>query len=242
MGWRFRRSVKLLPGVRLNFSKSGISTSVGGRGATVNFGPKGTRSTLGLPGSGISYSTLHSSDNGDPASGSPSPTSSAGCGCWGVVAIIVLSLLLSRCGRDDDVGNEKQVPAAATQSPTTTTKTVYVTADSLNARAGPSPSAPIVEKFSRGEKLDVAERNGEWAKVVQGGVTLWVAAQYLSDSFVPVAAPAPLSLIGRDDTAEPRRSERAAGGSCPCSSGRVCVGPRNGRYCITSGGKKRYGV
>ncbi|WP_443019137.1 SH3 domain-containing protein [Sphingomonas sp.] len=32
------------------------------------------------------------------------------------------------------------------------------------------------------------------------------------------------------------------GGSCPCSGGNVCVGPRGGRYCITSGGNKRYGV
>lgn len=31
-------------------------------------------------------------------------------------------------------------------------------------------------------------------------------------------------------------------GECPCNGGNVCVGPRGGRYCITSGGKKRYGV
>ncbi|WP_425566759.1 hypothetical protein [Sphingomonas swuensis] len=29
---------------------------------------------------------------------------------------------------------------------------------------------------------------------------------------------------------------------CPCSGDRVCIGPRGGRYCITSGGNKRYGV
>jgi hypothetical protein len=29
-------------------------------------------------------------------------------------------------------------------------------------------------------------------------------------------------------------------GSCNCTSSKVCVGPRGGRYCITSGGKKRY--
>lgn len=28
--------------------------------------------------------------------------------------------------------------------------------------------------------------------------------------------------------------------SCPCSGTKYCVGPRGGRYCITSGGKKRY--
>lgn len=31
-----------------------------------------------------------------------------------------------------------------------------------------------------------------------------------------------------------------ADGTCPCSRALNCVGPRGGRYCITSGGNKRY--
>lgn len=31
-------------------------------------------------------------------------------------------------------------------------------------------------------------------------------------------------------------------GKCPCNGGKVCVGSRGGRYCITSNGRKRYGV
>jgi hypothetical protein len=57
MGFRFRRSVRLAPGLRLNLSKSGPSLSVGGRGATVNISKKGTRTTLSIPGAGISYQT-----------------------------------------------------------------------------------------------------------------------------------------------------------------------------------------
>ncbi|WP_413629940.1 SH3 domain-containing protein [Novosphingobium sp. JCM 18896] len=34
----------------------------------------------------------------------------------------------------------------------------------------------------------------------------------------------------------------SGGSSCPCRGSRVCIGPRGGRYCITSGGNKRYGV
>lgn len=34
----------------------------------------------------------------------------------------------------------------------------------------------------------------------------------------------------------------SGGSSCPCSGSRVCIGPRGGRYCITRGGNKRYGV
>jgi len=33
MGLRLRKSIKILPGVKLNISKSGISTSIGVRGA-----------------------------------------------------------------------------------------------------------------------------------------------------------------------------------------------------------------
>ena len=54
MGFRFRKSIKIIPGVRLNLSKSGISTSLGGKGATVNIG-KRSRATIGIPGTGISY-------------------------------------------------------------------------------------------------------------------------------------------------------------------------------------------
>ena len=61
MGFRFRRSVKLFPGVRLNVSRSGLSASFGIRGAHVTLGPKGTRTTVGIPGTGISYTETSSS-------------------------------------------------------------------------------------------------------------------------------------------------------------------------------------
>lgn len=41
MGWNFRKRVKVFPGFKLNFSKSGISGTVGIRGASVTVGPKG---------------------------------------------------------------------------------------------------------------------------------------------------------------------------------------------------------
>jgi|SRR5687767_1737639 len=56
VGFRFRRSVKVLPGVRLNISSKGISTTVGVRGASINIRPRGTTLNVGIPGTGISYS------------------------------------------------------------------------------------------------------------------------------------------------------------------------------------------
>ena len=59
MAFRFFTRKTLLPGVRLNFSKSGPSISVGPRGFQHTIGPRGRRTTVGLPGSGLHYSVQH---------------------------------------------------------------------------------------------------------------------------------------------------------------------------------------
>ncbi|RYY79549.1 MAG: DUF4236 domain-containing protein [Moraxellaceae bacterium] len=57
MGFRFRKSIKILPGVKVNITQKGVSSvSVGGKGLTVNQGKRGTRVTASLRGSGLSYS------------------------------------------------------------------------------------------------------------------------------------------------------------------------------------------
>lgn len=53
--FRFRQSIRLAPGVRINLGKRGASLSVGRPGATVNIGKKGLRTTVGAPGTGLSY-------------------------------------------------------------------------------------------------------------------------------------------------------------------------------------------
>jgi hypothetical protein len=50
---RFRRKAKLFPGVYLNFSKSGISTTLGVPGASVNLGKQGAYLNTGIPGTGL---------------------------------------------------------------------------------------------------------------------------------------------------------------------------------------------
>ena len=50
---RFRKSVKILPGVRVNFSKSGVSTTVGVKGLSINTGKKGSYLNTGIPGTGL---------------------------------------------------------------------------------------------------------------------------------------------------------------------------------------------
>jgi hypothetical protein len=55
MSFRFRRSIEILPGIRLNIGKRGVSTSIGVRGAHITVGHGEVRETVGIPGSGLSY-------------------------------------------------------------------------------------------------------------------------------------------------------------------------------------------
>lgn len=53
MAWTWRRRKSLIPGVRFNFGRKGISTTVGPRGASMTFGPNGTYLNTSIPGTGI---------------------------------------------------------------------------------------------------------------------------------------------------------------------------------------------
>ena len=79
MGLRFRRSIKIAPGVRVNLNK---------KSASVTFGPKGLKhtvsttgkshTTVGVPGTGLSYTTSGGRTASVPAAQRPtSPKSKA---------------------------------------------------------------------------------------------------------------------------------------------------------------------
>lgn len=55
MSFRFRKSVRIAKGVRVNFSKRGIGMSVGTKGLRFGVGPSGKRVTTSIPGTGIYY-------------------------------------------------------------------------------------------------------------------------------------------------------------------------------------------
>jgi tetratricopeptide (TPR) repeat protein len=60
MGLRFRRSMTLIPGVRLNFNKNSIGISAGGPGGRVSINSNGRVTTsAGIPGSGLYLTESH---------------------------------------------------------------------------------------------------------------------------------------------------------------------------------------
>lgn len=117
MGFRFRKSKKIGP-LRVNFSKSGVGYSVGGKGFRVTKRADGkTQTTASLPGTGIAYTNV---------SGSGSAKSS-GCasgkkkGPVGSAVLIVLLLVgLAGCmaseGNSDEPKTPEEPASAVTES------------------------------------------------------------------------------------------------------------------------------
>ena len=142
MGFRYRKSVKIAPGVRMNISKSGASVSVGGKGGHVTVNSKGeTRVGASIPGTGVSYSEKVSgpskSSGGSGGGSGPKPPqkpkkdwSGKFLGC--LLAAVILALLFASCngGNDTrpaptptptvDVVEAPEITPAPTSAPTPT--------------------------------------------------------------------------------------------------------------------------
>lgn len=58
MGFKFRKRIKIAPGISVNISKNGItSATIGKPGSSVNVGKRGVKATAGIPGTGLSYTS-----------------------------------------------------------------------------------------------------------------------------------------------------------------------------------------
>ena len=188
MGFRFRRSVRLLPGIRLNFSTRGVSTSVGGRGFTLNFGKRGIRTTVGIPGTGISYSemlTRNEAGNGSP------PAAPAGRSFgWGTVLFIVLAVVfLTRVlgGPGADTGSGASGASTSAQPAPLVVPTAMVTAKVLKCRAEPSTQGRVVARLRNGTLVDTLEHQPGWVRVAEHAAgssatsagSCWVAERFI---------------------------------------------------------------
>ena len=65
MAWNYRKRIKIIPGIHLNFSKSGISTTIGVRGVNMTIGKSGTFLNQSIPGLGIYKRQKISGENGN---------------------------------------------------------------------------------------------------------------------------------------------------------------------------------
>jgi hypothetical protein len=137
MPWRFHRSVKILPGVRLNFSKRGTGVSFGVKGFRHSVGPSGRRTTISIPGTGLSYIKQHSTRQRARQAPQPAPADypatntvpqSSGLSFGRLAAIGLVGLLIWGC-----------ITSSLAKLGTTT---AFTTPTTLPATARPIAAAP----------------------------------------------------------------------------------------------------
>ncbi len=118
-----------------------------------------------------------------------------------------------------------------------------VTVDVLNIRD--APSGKVVGKLKKEEVVNVYETQGSWSRIsTDSEPPKWVSTSSLRTAINDkTVSPSLKSSYSTYLTPSPQNRSNAKSYSsnhCSCSSGAVCFGPRGGRYCITSGGNKRY--
>lgn len=138
MGFRFRKSVKIAPGVRLNIGKKSVGISAGVKGARVSVNSSGRKTTtVGLPGTGLSYSktekiggrkttTRSASANNvqpirpdlPPAQPQEEKKKNGCCGCavYAFIALLIIGALGSCIGGTDDKDKQTDTANDGTQA------------------------------------------------------------------------------------------------------------------------------
>lgn len=94
MSWRFRRSISLGKGVKLNIGKKGIGVSAGIKGVRVGMNSKGsTYTSIGIPGTGLS-SVNYQSNNSKPGTNINKTNNTGHSGIQIFLVLIAMILIL----------------------------------------------------------------------------------------------------------------------------------------------------
>nr|DAV25409.1 MAG TPA: Protein of unknown function (DUF4236) [Caudoviricetes sp.] len=138
MGFRFRKSFKIAPGVRVNVGKKSIGISAGVKGARVSVNSSGRKTTtVGLPGTGLSYSKTEkiggrknttrsaSSNNAQPIRPDLPPAQPLeekkkkgcyGCAVYAFIALLIIGALGSCIGGTEDKDKQTDTANDSTQA------------------------------------------------------------------------------------------------------------------------------
>lgn len=145
MPFRFRKSISLGKGFRLNLSKGGISSTFGIKGLHLNVGKRGVRPTVGVPGTGLSF-TPSNSQSASKTSGSTKIISNAVVAIISIVVICIVALCCIGLFLYNPNGTN------ATATPTTTSDISAIIQQTANAaqvqtQAASSPTPYITSTF-----------------------------------------------------------------------------------------------
>ena len=114
MGFRFKKSIKIAPGIKLNLNKKSTGVTFGGKGFHYTVNSKGKRTaSVGIPGTGLSYSTTSNKKSSEKKAHSENnfinetegvenmKTKSKKKGCLPAVIIsLVIVGIIGSCGTD----------------------------------------------------------------------------------------------------------------------------------------------
>lgn len=196
MGWRFRKSFKILPGVKLNINKKSIGVTFGGKGVhyTVNSKGKHTAS-VGIPGTGLYYTESHTKkkksapasnygNNHITNSSSPKPKKPFGCGTVLItfVCCMIFAGIVSGFGNKDPVNEDIETSSAAVIESAETEaiekRIMYATAD-LNVRSGPGTSYNVISTLPEGSEISVIGEDNGWAEIEYSQSPAYVSSSYI---------------------------------------------------------------
>jgi hypothetical protein len=184
MGLRFHRVFSVLPGVRINLSKSGLSTSVGPRGADVNIGRHGVTTNASLPGTGLSYRSKMGSKSSKV----------------GILALVgglafaayknadkILDFFHPSAAKHATVASHApSATSTAAQSVVTAAKPVsgvrYVRRGGSDLRDQPKTTGKVLKKEARGQQVQLVAISGAWAEVQDGPFKGWMRASVLKET------------------------------------------------------------
>lgn len=97
MGWRFRKSIKILPGVKLNINKKSTSFTFGTKGCHYTINSEGKRTaSAGIPGTGLYYTESSTKQKHKNRKDNLNSTKPIGCGTivlYFIICIVFIGFL-----------------------------------------------------------------------------------------------------------------------------------------------------
>jgi hypothetical protein len=177
MPFRFQKRISLLPGVRINLSKSGVSASLGPRGADVNIGRDGVTTNAGIPGTGLSY-RQKLGGGGKAGKG----------GLLGILAVVggLGFWAFQHAGKlEKAVAPAAPQPVAAAPASIATAPAPqaatlrYVHREGSILRDTPKASGKTLKKESKSAEVNLVSESDGWAKVTDGNITGYMRSSVL---------------------------------------------------------------
>lgn len=212
-------------------------------------------------------STAPSRSLASQPAGEPAADRSFGRGCGAMIAIVVTLLLIGRCASNVQPPTADPKLTALSEPAYVTARGLNCRREPLASaavveRLSRDDQVAVIERqaewarldrigddcwvsnrFLSGEPSSSAGGRGEARSLMSSGTGARVDAGAGSVAARAATTGPHRHASRRRRTGRTRRpSGDFYGSGCPCSGAQVCIGPRGGRYCITSGGNKRYGV